>query len=79
NILHRSDQNKSDHARWSLICCYNSARNDPYKESQHASYTPLKKVGAEAIRNSSLTGFDENPQSDWVSPESDQTIEKLKS
>lgn len=79
NILHRSDQNKSDHARWSLICCYNAARNNPYKESQHASYTTLEKVGADAIRNSTLTGFDANPQSDWVSPESDQTIGKLSS
>ncbi len=79
NILHRSDQNKSDHARWSLICCYNAARNNPYKESQHASYTPLEKIGADAIPNSGLKGFGENPKSDWVSPESDQTIEKLKS
>lgn len=79
NILHRSDQNKSDHARWSLICCYNAARNNPYKESQHASYTPLHKVGADAIRNSGLRGFEENAQSDWVSPESDETIEKLSS
>jgi len=79
NILHRSDQNKSDNARWSLICCYNAARNNPYKESQHASYTPLEKVGADAIRNSGLMGFDADPESDWVSPESDKTIEKLKS
>ena len=79
NILHRSDQNKSDHARWSLICCYNAARNNPYKESQHASYSPLEKVGADAIRNSGLVGFDDNSESDWVSPESDETIEKMKS
>lgn len=79
NILHRSDQNRSDHSRWSLICCYNAARNDPYKEGQHASYTPLIKVGADAIKNCNLNGFDESPASDWVSPESDQTIEKLKS
>src|SRR5690349_9686683 len=31
NLLHRSDQNKSDQPRWSMICCYNAARNDPYK------------------------------------------------
>jgi ectoine hydroxylase-related dioxygenase (phytanoyl-CoA dioxygenase family) len=79
NILHRSDQNRSEHSRWSLICCYNAARNDPYKEGQHASYTPLEKVGPDAIKQSSHTGFDQDPQSDWVSPESDQTIEKLKS
>lgn len=79
NILHRSDQNRSEHSRWSLICCYNAARNSPYKESQHASYTPLVKVGADAIKNVALIGFDENPESDWVNPESDETIEKLKS
>jgi len=79
NILHRSDQNRSDHSRWSLICCYNAARNNPYKEGQHASYTPLVKVDADAIKNSNLNGFEENSGSEWVSPESDQTIEKLKS
>jgi len=79
NILHRSDQNKSDHPRWSLICCYNAARNNPYKASQHASYTPLKKVGVEAIKNSVITGFDQESQSDWLSADNDQTIDKLKS
>lgn len=50
NLLHRSDQNTSPHPRWSLICCYNAARNDPYKESRHPRYTPLAKVGDDAIR-----------------------------
>ena len=44
NLLHRSDQNRSEHPRWSMICCYNAARNDPYKESHHPRYTPLRKV-----------------------------------
>lgn len=79
NILHRSDQNRSDHSRWSLICCYNAARNDPYKEGQHASYTPLEKVGADAIKNSPVGGFDADPESNWVSPDTDETIEKMKS
>ena len=34
NLLHRSDQNRSPDPRWSLICCYNAARNNPYKESR---------------------------------------------
>jgi ectoine hydroxylase-related dioxygenase (phytanoyl-CoA dioxygenase family) len=50
NLLHRSDQNHSDDPRWSLICCYNAARNDPYKAQKHAAYTPLEKVGDDAIR-----------------------------
>src|SRR6185437_5333923 len=50
NLLHRSDQNKSDNPRWSMICCYNAARNDPYKEAHHPRYTPLSKVADSAIR-----------------------------
>jgi hypothetical protein len=49
NLLHRSDQNTSDEPRWSLICCYNARSNDPYKESRHPRYTPLAKVGGDAI------------------------------
>jgi len=43
NTLHRSDQNRSPDPRWALICCYNAARNDPYKDSRHPRYTPLEK------------------------------------
>ncbi len=50
NLLHRSDQNRSADPRWSLICCYNAARNDPYKESRHPRYTPLVKVADAAIK-----------------------------
>jgi hypothetical protein len=49
NLLHRSDQNHSDHPRWSMIVCYNAARNNPYKESHHPRYTPLTKVPDSAI------------------------------
>ena len=44
NLLHRSDANQSDDPRWTLICCYNAARNEPYRESQHPSYRPLEKL-----------------------------------
>lgn len=42
NLLHRSDQNRSEAPRWALICCYNTKRNDPYKESRHPRYSPLE-------------------------------------
>ncbi len=42
NLLHRSDQNTSPNPRWSLICCYNTKGNNPYKESRHPSYSPLE-------------------------------------
>lgn len=43
NLLHRSDQNRSPDPRWAFICCYNAARNDPYKESRHPRYSLLEK------------------------------------
>jgi ectoine hydroxylase-related dioxygenase (phytanoyl-CoA dioxygenase family) len=50
NLLHRSDQNTSPNPRWSLICCYNAAANDPYKDSKHPRYSPLAKVADDAIK-----------------------------
>ena len=50
NLLHASDANNSPMSRWSLICCYNAAGNDPYKESHHPRYTPLRKVPDAAIK-----------------------------
>ena len=44
NLLHRSDQNKSDNPRWAFICCYNARSNDPYKAGRHPQYTPLHKI-----------------------------------
>ena len=43
NLLHRSDQNKCDYARWSLICCYNTKHNDPFVTGgRHPNYSPLE-------------------------------------
>jgi len=50
NLLHRSDQNKSDQPRWAFICCYNTKRNNPYKESRHPRYTPLEKWPHERVK-----------------------------
>lgn len=41
NLLHRSDQNTSEHPRWAFICCYNAKRNNPYKKHHHPCYEPL--------------------------------------
>jgi ectoine hydroxylase-related dioxygenase (phytanoyl-CoA dioxygenase family) len=43
NLLHCSAQNHSPNPRWAFICCYNAARNDPYKESRHPRYSCLEK------------------------------------
>jgi ectoine hydroxylase len=67
NLLHRSDANRSDQPRWSMICCYNAARNDPYKDSHHPRYTPLEVVPDEAIREVGTRRFGESTADvDWL-------------
>lgn len=54
NTLHRSDQNRSPNRRWTVLFCYNAARNNPYLEHHHPFYTPLEKVPDDAVRNAGL-------------------------
>ncbi|MCB1811885.1 MAG: phytanoyl-CoA dioxygenase family protein [Candidatus Competibacteraceae bacterium] len=54
NTLHRSDQNRSENRRWTLLMCYNAARNNPYIEHHHPCYTPLEKVSNAAIKQAGL-------------------------
>ena len=42
NVLHRSDANTSPDPRWSLIICYNTKANDPYKVLRHNGYQPIE-------------------------------------
>lgn len=78
NLLHRSDQNRSDKPRWSMICCYNAARNDPYKEAHHPRYTPLSKVPDSAIREAGLRRFaDTNADVAWLEDAKDQSARSL--
>lgn len=52
NLLHRSDRNTSDRARWSLICCYNTKSNDPYLEDgRHPNYSPLDIQNDDVLMN----------------------------
>lgn len=57
NTLHRSDSNRSDAARWSLISAYNLLRNKPFKGDNTSSYTPIKKVPDSAILESNAGGM----------------------
>lgn len=78
NTLHRSDQNKSSKPRWSMICSYNAARNDPYKESQHPRYTQLVKVPDTMIREYGLRRFSETESEDvWLAADRDTTASSL--
>ncbi len=76
NLLHRSDQNRSDNPRWSMICCYNAARNNPYKESHHPRYTPLIKVRDSEIRKAGQKRFADSDAS-WLDPTKDSSATVL--
>ena len=80
NLLHRSDQNRSDNPRWAMICCYNAARNDPYKEAHHPRYTPLLKVPDSAILAAGLKRFnDSSADVAWLGAQKDESARKLAS
>jgi len=81
NLLHRSDQNHSDHPRWSMICCYNAKSNDPYKESHHPGYTPLTKVPDGEILKAGARRFSESPddRAAWLDVTRDESATQLSS
>lgn len=54
NLMHRSDQNRSPNRRWTVLFCYNAARNNPYLEHHHPRYTPLHKVDDDAVRKAGV-------------------------
>src|SRR5262249_18460082 len=58
NTLHRSDQNRSPNRRWTVLFCYNAARNNPYVQHPHPFYTPIEKVPNAALKEAGLK-FDE--------------------
>ena len=79
NLLHRSDRNNSENPRWAMICCYNAKSNDPYKESHHPRYTPLKKVSDSAIMEAaSDTLVDSDSWMDAKNDHSARSLEKAK-
>ncbi len=78
NLLHRSDQNKSEHPRWSMICCYNAARNDPFQESHHPRYTPLAKLPDAMIAKTGSRRFEHSDENvGWLETTADQSARRL--
>ena len=78
NLLHRSDRNHSAHPRWSMICCYNAARNEPYRDSHHPRYTPLHAVPDSAIAPAGLRRFaDSQTDVAWLDVEDDASTRPL--
>ena len=78
NLLHRSDQNRSDDPRWAMICCYNAARNDPYRDSHHPRYTPLDVLPDGAIRAVGVKRFaDDASDVAWLDDRGDRSARTL--
>ena len=75
NLLHRSDRNNSENPRWAMICCYNTKTNNPYKDSHHPRYTPLKKVPDSAIMEAATSNIVDNGA--WLDPNHDSSAKNL--
>jgi phytanoyl-CoA hydroxylase len=72
NLLHRSEANTSDTARWSLISCYNRAANVPYNEPSQSSTVPLAMVDDEALLEAEAEGLADN--ANFLEKEKDQAL-----
>lgn len=72
NILHRSEANTSDTARWSLIAVYNRAANIPYNEPSQSSTIPVEIVPDEALLKWDTGSIDEN--ANFLEKEKDEAL-----
>ncbi len=70
NLLHRSDANTSNHARFSLISAYNLASNMSFMDEPEASHTPIEKVPNERILQIGTKGI--SSHADILSKERDK-------
>lgn len=60
NLLHRSEANLSDKARWSMISVYNRSSNIPYNEPSKSSTIPLTPVADDAMLNLETGGLQDS-------------------
>ena len=60
NLLHRSEANLSDTARWSLISVYNRQENTGYNEPNGSHTTPVRVVPDEALMEWDASGVTES-------------------
>ena len=51
NVLHRSEANLSEYARWSVISAYNLSYNKPFREKHTSCITPVSVVPDEDLLN----------------------------
>ena len=71
NILHRSEANLSEHARWSIISCYSLQSNLAYNETSTSWKTPVHVVPDEAILEWKAESFSD---ADFLKKENDPAL-----
>jgi phytanoyl-CoA hydroxylase len=72
NLLHRSEANLSEKARWSLISVYNRSANVPYNEPSQSSIIPVDVVPDEALMKWSGSMMEES--ANFLTKEKDEAL-----
>jgi ectoine hydroxylase-related dioxygenase (phytanoyl-CoA dioxygenase family) len=72
NLIHRSEANLSDSARWSLISCYNRESNVPYNEKHASCITPLVTVPDDALLKADAAGI--GAETDFLTKDADVSL-----
>jgi len=72
NLLHRSEANLSDAARWSLISVYNRSGNVPYNEPSQSAVIPVDVVADDALLTSNFGEMEES--ANFLEKEKDQAL-----
>ena len=60
NLLHRSDSNRSESARWSMITAYNLISNRPFIGGHVSSYTPIDPVPDSQLLRADAKGISDS-------------------
>lgn len=72
NLLHRSEANRSDKARWSIISAYNLSYNRPFREKHLSCIEPVRVVPDSALLES---GRRQVVSADFLSKEAEITLQ----
>jgi len=72
NLLHRSAQNLSSSARWSIISVYNRSANVPYNEPSQSSTVPLTPIPDTALLESPSAAIGEDAH--FLEKEKDEAL-----
>ena len=72
NILHMSEANTSDKARWSMISAYNLSYNKPFREKNLSCITPVITVSNDSILSAGGKGL--SADRDFLQKENEITL-----